>query len=59
MTGDPPTYELKWGSRALAETTRLVCRIYDNDPKNWKSQYQEVLETEGDEDGNGVANGGD
>ncbi|XP_069501436.1 non-structural maintenance of chromosomes element 3 homolog isoform X1 [Ambystoma mexicanum] len=44
---DPVEYELRWGPRALKETSKLkilefVSKIQNKDPKSWTSQYKEA-----------------
>ncbi|KDR24548.1 non-structural maintenance of chromosomes element 3 homolog isoform X2 [Zootermopsis nevadensis] len=48
---DPPKFEFRWGRRAEEEVSRrslleFVSLVYGTDPKNWTTQYQEVLQTE-------------
>lgn len=44
---DPVEYELRWGPRALKETSKqkileFVATIQNKDPKSWASQYKEA-----------------
>ncbi|XP_064633096.1 non-structural maintenance of chromosomes element 3 homolog [Lineus longissimus] len=53
---DPPAYDFTWGCRARAETTKkkvldFVCQVYGEDgvkPDQWRSQWREVEEEEGE-----------
>ncbi|XP_064616156.1 non-structural maintenance of chromosomes element 3 homolog [Liolophura sinensis] len=52
---DPPVYDFKWGWRAREETSKkhvldFVSQVYSMDPKQWTSQWQDVVQTEGIED---------
>jgi hypothetical protein len=50
-TADPPTCEMLWGERAEHEVTKrsvldFIAQIYDNEPADWTSQWQEIQRTE-------------
>ncbi|XP_070557743.1 non-structural maintenance of chromosomes element 3 homolog [Ptychodera flava] len=54
VNSDPPAYQFQWGQRALKETTKrkvleFVTKMYGKDLQidSWKSQYKEVLRSEG------------
>ncbi|PNF27536.1 hypothetical protein B7P43_G02878 [Cryptotermes secundus] len=52
---NPPKYEFRWGHRAKGEVSRrellnFVSLVYGCDPKNWVTQYQEVLQAESEKE---------
>nr|XP_022300182.1 non-structural maintenance of chromosomes element 3 homolog [Crassostrea virginica] len=52
---DPPVYEYRWGFRARKEMTKRNCldfvsKLYEKQPEEWVSQYQVVVEEEGEEE---------
>ncbi|XP_077985684.1 non-structural maintenance of chromosomes element 3 homolog isoform X2 [Glandiceps talaboti] len=66
INSDPPAYQFCWGQRALKETTKrkvleFVTKMYGKDMQveSWKSQYKEVLRSEGRLASNGQVNRGE
>ncbi|XP_052680816.1 non-structural maintenance of chromosomes element 3 homolog [Crassostrea angulata] len=52
---DPPVFEFRWGFRAKKEITKRNCldfvsQLYEKNPEEWVSQYQVVVEEEGEEE---------
>ncbi|KAL5014212.1 hypothetical protein ScPMuIL_008482 [Solemya velum] len=54
---DPPAFDFKWGQRSKQETTKrkvlqFVCKVYEKEPQQWTSQWQDLLQSEGTPNGN-------